>query len=56
VYVVYEPNAKSPHSRLGYYEMAKNLADPDKIVYRYPDGVPYDEIKVAVYRCPNTRP
>ena len=52
VYVVFEPNAKSPHSRLGYYEMARKLAAPEKIVYRYPEGAPDDEIKVAVYRVP----
>jgi hypothetical protein len=58
LYVVFEPNAKSPHSRLGLYEMARTLhnrpgAEP---VFRYPDGVPDDEIKVAVYRCPNGKP
>jgi hypothetical protein len=58
VYVVFEPNAKSPHSRLGYYEMARCLCDPPGLkpsrVFQYPDGVPDDEIKVAVYRCPNS--
>jgi hypothetical protein len=56
VYVVYEPNAKSPHSRLGYYEMAKQLADPTKMVFQYPADAAPDEIKVAVYRCPNSKP
>jgi len=56
-YVVFEPNAKSPHSRLGYYEMAQGLYDRKgwKRVFQYPEGVPDDEIKVAVYRCPNTK-
>lgn len=56
VYAVFEPNAKSPHSRLGYYEMAKNLVAPTNcavMVFQYPEGVPPDEIKVAVYRCLN---
>jgi len=56
VYAVFEPNAKSPHSRLGYYEMAKNLVAPKNcsvMVFQYPDGVPPEEIKVAIYRCPN---
>ena len=52
VYVVYEPNAKSPHSRLGWYETAKSLHDPKKVFYRFPEGVPDDEIKVAVYKVP----
>ena len=52
VYVVYEPNAKSPHSRLGLYDMARGLAAPEKMVYRYPEGAPDDEVKVAVYRVP----
>lgn len=55
VYVVFEPNAKSPHSRLGYYEMARDLMNRTSppTVFRYPDGVPDNEIKVAVYHCPN---
>jgi hypothetical protein len=53
-YAVFEPNAKSPHSRLGYYEMARDLRDRHgEKVFQYPAGVPDDEIKVAVYRCPN---
>jgi hypothetical protein len=54
VYAVFEPNAKSPHSRLGYYEMARDLkARNGEKVFQFPAGVPDDEIKVAVYRCPN---
>jgi hypothetical protein len=53
VYAVFEPNAKSPHSRLGYYEMARGLKERGPVVFQYPEGVPPDEIKVAVYRCPN---
>ena len=52
LYAVFEPNAKSPHSKLGYYEMAKELASPDVIVFRFPPNVPDDQIKVAVYKSP----
>jgi hypothetical protein len=54
-YVVFEPNAKSPHSRLGHYELARTKHDrPGSVrVFQYPDGVPEDEIKVGVYRVPN---
>lgn len=54
VYAVFEPNAKSPHSRLGYYEIARSLHDrPGSVrVFQYPEDAPDDEIKVAVYRCP----
>jgi hypothetical protein len=59
LYAVFEPNAKSPHSRLGYYEVAKKLADPAHggvIVFQYPAGVPADEIQVAVYESPPLKP
>jgi len=58
VYAVFEPNAKSPHSRLGYYEMARDLHDRPgaEMVFQYPPGVPADQIKVAVYRVPTGRP
>jgi hypothetical protein len=49
---VFEPNAKSPHSKLGYYEMARELAAPKKIVFQYPAGVSEDQIRVAVYKSP----
>jgi hypothetical protein len=52
-YVIYEPNDQSPHSRLPRYDEAKRLAmKPDSVmVYKYPEGVPAEEIVVAVYRC-----
>ena len=49
-YVIYEPNAKSPHSRLEYYAYAKMMMEWKAVqVYQYPSDVPPDEIKVAVY-------
>jgi hypothetical protein len=51
-YVVFEPNAKSPHSRLEWYEHAKALVETDprpEPIYRFPEGAPPDEIRVAVY-------
>jgi len=50
-YAIFEPNTKSPHSRLEYYEEARVMvidkrAEP---VFQYPPGVPPDEVKVAVY-------
>jgi Dolichyl-phosphate-mannose-protein mannosyltransferase len=50
-YAIFEPNAKSPHSRLQYYDTARILVVDKKaeIVFRYPPGVPDDQIKVAVY-------
>jgi hypothetical protein len=53
VYAVFEPNARSPHSRLGYYEMARGIAARGRLVYQYPDDVGEEEIKVGVYQLPN---
>ncbi|HVK12552.1 MAG TPA: glycosyltransferase family 39 protein [Gemmataceae bacterium] len=52
-YVIYEPNDKSPHSRLPRYDEAKRLATkPDsKIVYQYPEDAAPKDIVVAVYEC-----
>lgn len=52
LYAVYTPNADSPHSRLGFYEMARALAAQGEVVYQYPAGVPADRIQVAVYKSP----
>jgi hypothetical protein len=59
VYVVFEPNAKSPHSRLEYYWLARNMANPPSrsprqpvVVYQYPPDLPWNKVRVAVYRCP----
>ncbi len=53
IYVLFEPNGKSPHSRLPRYDWAVSAANrPDaRIVYQYPPDVPLDQIKVAVYLC-----
>jgi len=50
-YAIFEPNTKSPHSRLEYYEEARIMVIDKKAkpVFQYPTGVPPDEIKVAVY-------
>lgn len=51
-YTIFEPNTKSPHSRLQYYETARILV-VDKnaeIIWRYPEGAADDQIKVAIYR------
>lgn len=53
-YVVFTPNANSPHSRLGTYEWAEVLAGKKngaEIVFQYPAGVAEKEIDVAVYKC-----
>ncbi|MBO0698566.1 MAG: glycosyltransferase family 39 protein [Zavarzinella sp.] len=54
-YVVFEPNSKSPHSRLEWYEHAKKLtSDPGWSVeekYKYPENAAPDDVKVAVYLC-----
>lgn len=52
LYAVFEPNAKSPHSRLFLYTSAGELAEKGEIVYRYPPDAPPDKIKVAVYKAP----
>jgi hypothetical protein len=52
LYAVFEPNAKSPHSKLGYYTIARDLAEQGEIVFQYPPGVPLGDIKVAVYKSP----
>jgi hypothetical protein len=49
-YAVFEPHAKSPHSKLGYYEMARELAAQGQMVFQFPTGVPEGQIKVAVYK------
>jgi hypothetical protein len=56
LYAVFTPNAKSPHSRLGSYEQARDLAAHGKIVFQYPKDAPADEIDVAVYRAPPLPP
>jgi len=49
-YVIFEPNAKSPHSRLEYYVYAKTLFERNAVaIFQYPPDAPPDEIKVAVY-------
>jgi len=50
-YIVFEPNAKSPHSHLEYYEYARKFVNEYKAeqIYQYPADAPPDEIKVAVY-------
>jgi hypothetical protein len=49
-YAVFEPNAKSPHSRLEYYEYARFLKEHAlEMPFQYPPDAPTDEIKVAVY-------
>jgi Dolichyl-phosphate-mannose-protein mannosyltransferase len=52
LYAVFEPNAKSPHSKLGYYEMARDVKDQGQMVFQFPHGVSDDQIKVAVYKSP----
>jgi hypothetical protein len=58
-YVVFEPNSKSPHSRLEWYEPAKKLiGDPGWAVeekYKYPPNAAADDVKVAVYLCSPTK-
>jgi Dolichyl-phosphate-mannose-protein mannosyltransferase len=55
-YVVFTPNAKSPHSRLGSYEWAEVLKANRTPVFQYPEGVPDGQIEVAVYKCPQLPP
>jgi hypothetical protein len=54
-YVVFEPNSKSPHSRLEWYEHAqKLLADPawtPDVKCKYPKNATDDDVRVAVYLC-----
>ncbi|HEX3147786.1 MAG TPA: glycosyltransferase family 39 protein [Gemmataceae bacterium] len=52
-YVVFTPNANSPHSRLGTYRWAEVLTVPAnrEIVFRFPEGAPENEIDVAVFKC-----
>jgi hypothetical protein len=52
LYAVYTPNAKSPHSRLGSYEWARQLSANKNPLFQYPPNVPPDEIDVAVYKAP----
>jgi Dolichyl-phosphate-mannose-protein mannosyltransferase len=58
VYAVFEPNSPSPHSRLGWYDTAKQLKEqPDsEPVFEYPPGVPKEKVKVAVYKCQPLKP
>jgi hypothetical protein len=56
MYVVFTPNAKSPHSRLGIYKEAGELHKCRKPVFQYPPNVPEDEIDVAVYKAPPLPP
>jgi dolichyl-phosphate-mannose-protein mannosyltransferase len=56
LYAVFEPNARSPHSRLEYHEYARRLAEHGEIAFQFPAGVPPDQIKVAVYKAPPLKP
>jgi hypothetical protein len=55
LYLIFEPNAKSPHSRLGTYEFTKQHSAGQTIVYRYPEDAPPDKILVAVYHFKPTK-
>lgn len=50
LYVIFEPNAKSPHSRLGKFEWAKRLHESAEKIYQYPVDAAPEKVKVAVYR------
>src|SRR5262245_48401216 len=58
VFAVFTPNSPSPHSRLAWYDTAKQLKDqPGSVaVFEYPPGAPKDKVKVAVYKCPPLKP
>jgi hypothetical protein len=48
--IVFEPNAKSPHSRLERYEFAREMHKKSTLEFQYPENASPEEIKVAVYR------
>jgi hypothetical protein len=49
--IVFEPNAKSPHSRLERYEFAREMHKKAELKFQYPEGAaPDDPRVVAVYR------
>jgi hypothetical protein len=52
LYAVFEPNAKSPHSKLEHYVPASKVKEQGELVFQYPAGVPEAQIKVAVYKSP----
>jgi hypothetical protein len=56
--LIFEPNAKSPHSRLSFYTFIRDLyLRPEcEMVYQYPPDVPPEQIKVAVYWYHHPRP
>jgi hypothetical protein len=51
-YVVVEPNAKSPHSRLPVMDEAKKLAEhpTQRVVYQWPEGAPKDKVQVQILK------
>ncbi|MEZ6142535.1 MAG: glycosyltransferase family 39 protein [Zavarzinella sp.] len=52
IYVVFEPNSKTSHSQLPYIAEVREFMKQGELVYQYPEDVPANEAKVAVYRCP----
>jgi hypothetical protein len=49
LYIIFEPNPKSHHSRLGTYDFAKQHYAGQEIIYAYPEGASPEKIQVAVY-------
>jgi hypothetical protein len=50
-YFIFEPNAKSPHSRLNYFDYIRDRYERGlcELIYQYPEDAPPDKIKVGVY-------
>ena len=48
-YLVFEPNAKSPHSRLNHYDLIRGVYRNCEMIYQYPVDASPDKIRVAVY-------
>jgi 4-amino-4-deoxy-L-arabinose transferase-like glycosyltransferase len=49
IYIVFTPNAKSPHSRLERYVFARDRYQRGELVFAYPPDASADKIEIGIY-------
>jgi hypothetical protein len=56
VYVIVEPNTKSPHTRLPMYEQTHLLKKQGEVIYQYPPDAPAEKVLVQIYKSKPLKP